>query len=245
MAKIIKLSDLSEEERKKKLEQTKKEDAERKELIESQVSFKSKKNSESNSEDKESNSNTLPKASDFKINSNVSKSSKSNKRSWATPTTSSKKSIEDLANSTTKHQEEKEEKNKFVNKSGLSKIGSNLGYVAKSTGAGVASGTAGIAQGILTDVANQLDKGSQEDVKDTSAVLGKSLLNLITPGSNINSVTDSVSNLMKKTLPIVANNKKSLLEKGTELVMNATSEAKNSNVLGKLLNSSIQTIRKY
>ena len=121
MARIVKLSDLSEEERKKKLAQTKKEVQERKELIESQISFKSK----NKTDEKESKTEALPKASDIKTNSNVSKSTNSKTRSWATPTTSSKKSLKDIANSVAEHQEEKKENNKFVNKSGLSTIGND------------------------------------------------------------------------------------------------------------------------
>lgn len=240
MARIVKLSDLSEEERKKKLAQTKKEVQERKKLIESQISFKSK----NKTAEKENKTETLPKASDIKINSNVSKSTNSKTRSWATPTTTNKKSFKDTANSIAEHQEEKKEKNKFVNRSGLSSIGSSIGHVAKSTGAGAVTGTAGIVQGLLTDTANQLNKGSEKDIKETSVDLGKALLNLVTPGSNINTMTDSVSNMIKNTLPIIADKDKSVLEKGTQLVMNATSEAKNSNVIGKLINSSLQTIRK-
>jgi len=240
MAKIVKLSDLSEEERKKRLEQTKKEIAERKELIESQFSFKSKSKTDSG----ESETESLPKASDLKINNNITKSQNSKTRSWATPTTSSKKSIKEIANSVAEHQEEEEENDKFVNRSGLSTIGSSIGHVAKSTGAGAVTGTAGIVQGLLTDTANQLNKGSEKDVKETSINLGKALLNLVTPGANINGIADSVSNMIKNTLPIIADKDKSVLEKGTQLIMNATSEAKNSNAIGKLINSSLQTIRK-
>lgn len=240
MARIVKLSDLSEEERKKRLAQTKKEVAERKELIESQISFKSK----SKTNDRESKTETLPKASDLKVNNNITKSQNSKTRSWATPTTSNKKSLKDIANSVAEHQEEEKEKNKFVNRSGLSAIGSSIGHVAKSTGAGAVTGTAGIVQGLLTDTANQLNKGSEKDVKETSVNLGKALLNLVTPGANINATTDSVSNMIKNTLPIIADKDKSVLEKGAQLIMNATSEAKNTNAIGKLINSSLQTIRK-
>ena len=198
---------------------------------------------------------SLPTANEIKKEDNTNKKvsiqttvgpvqTNNTNNSWRKVNTK-KTSIKEIANEIAEHQEEKEEKNKFVNKSGLSTIASSIGHVAKSTGAGVLTGTAGIAQGILTDTANQLNKGSEKDIKETSIDLGKALLNLATPGSNINAMTDSVSNMIKNTLPIIADKDKSVLEKGTQLVMNATSEAKNYNAIGKLINSSLQTIRKY
>ena len=139
MARIVKLSDLSEEERKKRLAQTKKEVQERKELIESQISFKSK----NKTDERESKTETLPKASDLKANNNITKSQNSKTRSWATPTTSNKKSLKDIANSLAEHQEEEKEKNKFVNKSGLSTIGND----AKAIGSNLlTSANTGILQ---------------------------------------------------------------------------------------------------
>ena len=231
MPKIVKLSDLNKKEKEKILQQTKKEVEERKAKIESEISFTSKNKS----------ANTKV---NLPINTSSNMSNKATKlptRSWAEPNnTNIKVNIKDIANTVLKNQKEKEEKNKFINRSGISTIGSNLGHIVKSTGAGMVSGTAGIVQGLLTDTADQLNKGREKDVKETSKDLTKSLLNLISPGSNINAIKDGVVEGAKSILPIIMNKDKSTLEKGTEVVMNAVSNAKNTNSIGRFVNSAMQ-----
>ncbi len=141
-----------------------------------------------------------------------------------------------------KYKQQKQNKVKLptTNMNGQHSVGSGIGHIIKSLGTGVVSGTAGIAQGLLTDTANQLKKGSEKDIKETSKDLTKSLFNLITPGSNINSMKDGVMDNVKNILPIIMNKDKSALEKGTEVVMNAVSGAKNANPVGKFVNSAIQ-----
>lgn len=129
MAKIVKLSELNKKEREKLLEQTKKEVAERKAQIESEISFVSKNNSNNNIKLPTAKTTMLP-TNNIKSTfgpvqtqqSGINRNVKSN----------TKTSIRNLANNVVEHKKEKEEKNKFVNKSGLSTIGSDAKIIGSN-----------------------------------------------------------------------------------------------------------------
>lgn len=231
MPKIVKLSDLNKKEKEKILQQTKKEVEERKAKIESEISFTSKNKS----------ANTKV---NLPINTSSNMSNKATKlptRSWAEPNnTNIKVNIKDIANTVSKNQKEKEEKNKFINKSGISTIGSNIGHIAKSTGTGAVEGAAGSVQGVLTDTANQFNKGSEKDIGETSSNFLKSIIGITNPGYNITNIAKDIPNKIKSILPIIADKDKSVLEKATSIALDAVSDAKNNSSIGRFVNSANQ-----
>lgn len=135
MAKIVKLSELNKKEREKLLEQTKKEVEARKAQIESEISFISKNNSNNNNVKLPTTKTTtktttkLPIGNIKTVTAPMPVQQSGIKRNV---TNNTQKSIKDIANSVAEHQKEKEEKNKFVNKSGLSTMGSDAKIIGSN-----------------------------------------------------------------------------------------------------------------
>lgn len=116
-------------------------------------------------------------------------------------------------------------------------------YIAKKTGAGIASGTAGIAQGQLTDIADNFRKGEDKSGIELTTNLLKSLTSIGNPSAKL---TKATPEQIKKVLGTAFDKDKSSVEKATGLITSAVSDAMNNssdvsdamlNIAGKINNN--------
>lgn len=108
-----------------------------------------------------------------------------------------------------------------------------ISFVGKSTGAGVASGTAGIGQAYLTHSANQAQKGSQADTKQTL----KNVVQFFNPMLGFSGSVGDIGNSIANT---IRDKDKSTSEKVGEILTNVASGAMNLTPHRQVLNSGMQ-----
>lgn len=108
------------------------------------------------------------------------------------------------------------------------------GYILKKTGAGFLSGTTGVGQGILTDFANNADKGKNQTINKTMSNLANSFM---LPGANVNPIETMVN-----SAKILTNKNKNPLQKIVDLGTSATSEITNKLMPGKETANSVMQL---
>ena len=108
------------------------------------------------------------------------------------------------------------------------------GYILKKTGAGFLSGTTGVGQGILTDFANNADKGKNQTINKTMSNLANSFILL---GANVNPIETMVN-----SAKILTNKNKNPLQKIVDLGTSATSEITNKLMPGKETANSVMQL---
>lgn len=122
----------------------------------------------------------------------------------------------------------------------IKSVANGSGYIVKKTGAGAVSGTAGIAQAGLTDMANSMEKGNTKTSGEIAKNLISSTLNAMSPIKfNINtlkSAPDKVYNMLKT----INDEDKTALEKVTSLGLNTITDAMDNTAIKNFLNSSFE-----
>lgn len=140
-------------------------------------------------------------------------------------------------------EEEKEIEQKYnINKTPLDKAL----YVGKSTGAGLVTGTAGIAQAGITDVANNLNKGSKSDknILELTSDFGNSLNGILNPVVPFNNMINKIPERISNYISTIADKDKSIIEKIGSLITDTSSEALNNTVPKNIINTGTQLVGK-
>lgn len=126
--------------------------------------------------------------------------------------------------------------NKFVTDEQKNKVG----YIGKRTGAGVIQGVTGIGQAGLTDLANQANKGKDKNITNTIGDVVKSFTNISNPASRINPIQTGIN-----TLKTLTDKDKNILQKGISLATGGISDTLNQTIPGKdIINSTTQALGK-
>ena len=112
----------------------------------------------------------------------------------------------------------------------------NIKYIAKKTGAGAASGTAGIAQGQLTDMANSVRKSEQKNGVRVTTDLLNALTGLSNPTTNI---IKSAPEQIAKSIKTAFDKDKNVLQKITTLGMDAVTDYTNNLGVKKLSDATL------
>lgn len=206
---IVKLADLSEEERKKVLEEQQQRINENKQASE-----------QMQRQANESFNNLISKEGEFKTSNkttigNITKAYK-NTNNYNTV----KNSLDSYYNQNKK------------NTNMWDAIKDRTMFIANKTGAGVLSGTFGVGQGLITDTANNMKKGEKEDSNE----LIKNLVNSFSSQSTTDYMMKNLPNYVKKQIESLKDKDKNGIEKAVSFVNNAVSEVGNSynNKLGVL-----------
>ena len=206
---IVKLADLSEEERKKVLEEQQQRINENKQASE-----------QMQRQANESFNNLISKEGEFKTSNkttigNITKAYK-NTNNYNTV----KNSLDSYYNQNKK------------NTNMWDAIKDRTMFIANKTGAGVLSGTFGIGQGVITDTANNMKKGEKEDSNE----LIKNLVNSFSSQSPTDYMMKNLPNYAKKQIESLKDKDKNGIEKAVSFVNNAVSEVGDSynNKLGVL-----------
>lgn len=206
---IVKLADLSEEERKKVLEEQQQRINENKQASE-----------QMQRQANESFNNLISKEGEFKTSNkttigNITKAYK-NTNNYNTV----KNSLDSYYNQNKK------------NTNMWDAIKDRTMFIANKTGAGVLSGTFGIGQGLITDTANNMKKGEKEDSNE----LIKNLVNSFSSQNPTDYMMKNLPTYAKKQIESLKDKDKNGIEKAVSFVNNAVSEVGNSynNKLGVL-----------
>lgn len=99
-----------------------------------------------------------------------------------------------------------------------------VGFTTRSFGTGVLTGTAGILQGVATDVASQMQKGEEKKTIDNVTDLIKAVSNLTNPQT---ARAEGLRNIVKDTGEIFKDKDKSVQEKLSQAITNTTSGINN------------------
>lgn len=206
---IVKLSDLSEEERKKVLEEQQQRINENKQASE-----------QMQRQANESFNNLISREGEFKTSNkttigNITEAYK-NTNNYNTV----KNSLDNYYNQNKK------------NTNMWDAIKDRTMFITKKTGAGILSGTFGIGQGVITDTANNMKKGEREDTNE----LIKNLVNSFSSQGSTDYMMKNLPNYVKKQIESLKDKDKNGIEKAVSFVNNAVSEVENSynNKLGVL-----------
>ncbi len=133
--------------------------------------------------------------------------------------------------------EEKKLKQKIINKSSAV---DKIGYVAKKGLTGLASGTAGIAQASLTDIANNLEKGNSKSGTEVLTNLLESTSGILNPVQTYNKYMKNLPNMIGNVFKTINNKDTNAIEKVASLGTTAVSDALSNNVARDVLNSGVQ-----
>lgn len=126
----------------------------------------------------------------------------------------------------------------------IKNVANNGGYIAKRTGAGVAKGTAGIFQGQLTDMANNLRKGNKKSNIELTSNFLNSLQGLMNPMKSYNDMVKNLPTQIYNTAKNITDKDKNVLEKVTSLGMDSISNATENTSVKKFINSGLQVVGK-
>ncbi len=130
--------------------------------------------------------------------------------------------------------------NKNVSKFITNEQKDKVGYIGKRTGAGVIQNITGIGQAGLTDLANQANKGKDKNVTDMIGDIAKSFTNFSNPISKINPIQTGIN-----TFKTLADKDKNILQKGVSLTTGGISDTINQILPGKnVINSTTQLLGK-
>lgn len=255
--KIVKISDLSEEERKKALEEQEqryqeneinreKENKRVREAFESNVapvaergyiSNSQKSNIERDRINEEFNKKNTQDVINKKQNDNKSKVS------YSLPTASQKKEIEN-AKEIKSGDMYKLTNGKVDDRNYFQKLGDKLNFLALNTAGGTLAGTTGIAQAGLTDSANEMNKGQEKENTELGFNFIDSLLGLINPTYGATKSLENAPDRVKEIIDTLSNKDKNVTEKITDIGLNATDNAINDTPVKSLFNSTNQIIGK-
>ncbi len=133
--------------------------------------------------------------------------------------------------------EEKKMKQKIINKS--SNV-DKIGYVGKKGLTGLASGTAGIAQAGLTDIANNLEKGNSKSATEVANNMLESAMGLFNPLQGYNKYIKNLPSIIGNVFKTVNNKDSNIVEKVASLGTTAVSDALSNNVARDVLNSGVR-----
>lgn len=255
--KIVKISDLSEEERKKALEEQEqryqeneinreKENKRVREAFESNVapvaergyiSNSQKSNIERDRTNEEFNKKNTQDVINKKQNDNKSKVS------YSLPTASQKKEIEN-AKEIKSGDMYKLTNGKVDDRNYFQKLGDKLNFLALNTAGGTLAGTTGIAQAGLTDSANEMNKGQEKENTELGFNFIDSLLGLINPTYGATKSLENAPDRIKEIIDTLSNKDKNVTEKITDIGLNATDNTINDTPVKSLFNSTNQIIGK-
>ena len=255
--KIVKISVLSEEERKKALEEQEqryqeneinreKENKRVREAFESNVapvaergyiSNSQKSNIERDRINEEFNKKNTQDVINKKQNDNKSKVS------YSLPTASQKKEI-DNAKEIKSGDMYKLTNGKVDDRNYFQKLGDKLNFLALNTAGGTLAGTTGIAQAGLTDSANEMSKGQEKENTELGFNFIDSLLGLINPTYGATKSLENAPDRIKEIIDTLSNKDKNVTEKITDIGLNATDNAINDAPVKSLFNSTNQIIGK-
>ena len=90
-------------------------------------------------------------------------------------------------------------------------LANDLGYITKKTGAGVVTGTTGIAQGQLTDVANSLQNGKEKSKAELTTNFLRNLQGLTNPMQAYNNILKSAPQNILNTIKTISDKAKNAL----------------------------------
>ena len=99
-----------------------------------------------------------------------------------------------------------------------------VGFTARSFGVGALTGTAGVLQGVATDVASQMQKGEEKKTIDNVTDLIKAVSNLTNQQT---ARTEGLRDIVKSTAEIFKDKDKSVQEKLSQAMSNVTSGVDN------------------
>jgi len=118
-------------------------------------------------------------------------------------------------------------------------------YVTRKTGVGLLGGLGGMAQSVTTETANQLKKGQEKKLGDISKDLVSTLINynngLMPYGFSQFKTTTNTINRIKESF---TDNDKTFLEKITGIALDTNAEAIENTSIKRLLNNGIQLTSK-
>lgn len=104
------------------------------------------------------------------------------------------------------------------------KIIDRSNFIAKKTGTGVMSGMVGIGQALITDTANNMEKGKKENTNQ----LINNLINSFSSQSPMDYIMRNLPQYAKKQFETLTDKNKNGIEKATSFVNNAVSEVTDS-----------------
>lgn len=126
------------------------------------------------------------------------------------------------------------------NKSFLDK----LSYIGKNLKSGILSGTAGIAQSGLTDSANQMEKGSQNNIWNILGDSANALIGLVNPMQGINNTISKIPERASNTLNTLTDKNKNAVEKIVSIGLDATNAPIEDNKYKNLFDVGNQVVGK-
>ena len=133
--------------------------------------------------------------------------------------------IEDYKEKFDKYQQEQRIQEKmdglYENKSDKS-FSDRLKYIGSNLGTGILSGTAGIGQSGLTDMANEMNKGSQSSTTNILKDSINALTGLINPMQGLNNTIKKMPERIGNTVNTLADKDKSAVEKITTIGLDAS-----------------------
>ncbi len=133
--------------------------------------------------------------------------------------------------------EERRMKQKIINKSSAV---DKIGYVGKKGLTGLASGTAGIAQAGLTDIANNLEKGNSKSGAEVTNNLLESTMGLLNPLQGYNKYIKNLPSMIGNVFKTINDKDTNAIEKVASLGTTAVSDALSNNVARDVLNLGVQ-----
>lgn len=255
--KIVKISDLSEEERKKALEEQEqryqeneinreKENKRVKEAFESNIAPIAERGYISNNQGANSERNKINEEFSKKNTQNINDKKQidnKSKVSYLLTTASQKKEIEN-AKEIKFGDMYKLTNGKVDDRNYFQKIGDKLDFLSLNTAGGALAGTTGIAQAGLTDSANEMNKGKEKENTELGFNFIDSLLGLINPTYGATKSIENAPDKIKEIIDTLQNKDKSTTEKITDIGLNATDNAINDTPVKNLFNSTNQIIGK-
>lgn len=134
--------------------------------------------------------------------------------------------------------EEKNLKQKTINKS--NNLLNKVGYVAKKGGTGILSGITGIAQAGLTDTANNLQKGNDKSGVEVATNLLEATSGILNPIQTYNKYIRNLPNMIGNTIKTINDKDSNTIQKVTSLGTTALSDALSNNTARNILDSGVQ-----